>query len=793
MSLKKIDFSNGIRSVEIESNFKDVQRQIDSERISVAGAGISYGLECLLDGFDLKVTEGCLISYEGEEVFVNERDMNIELPILVERTDTVLKVDANNRVYLSEIPYALTRKTTAENVDIKDCGVTISITGMTGDIAKLPIKSISENIVTLAVNNGTSLEGRTVNAVYYCTKKRRDVIYVDNEYKIRKLTGTTSSSPAVIDMDRGDYIYKIGYIEVNGHDLDKEGRKIATCKFVKEYKSIRNVYTDKSNRLYLCGTPFDSIKVIHMLEPKDPTEGTMWYDESTNKLKIWRHTDKYQFVDSVIHISSDPNHPQRFKTVVPYIYGGNQISVYINNKKISPVDFEEASDLLESEKKPGAMSNEFRIKTKLVKDDKITYKIDRYDGYAEWVSINDSSYVVAQERYIWTPEEISYIKEAKEGDGQYFFFHATDMRNMMFVPNKNCLELIIDQAVLNSDQFEEVTLHDAIASDLSDEIKKKLIRYYGYDEHLSISTIHEEYENIGIGFKLNAKLDKGVYMEAIVTQRINANPLTKRFQRSATFSDESTTIYRSYRKLENGDTKTIHPVFTTNIKYRYKEYQLEVYLNGSKLSKDIHYIEGKEGESYLQGTQLNSFTLLPASGIQDNDMVSYRIETTIYSYDHVEGLLAKFDGAITDMQQSVQETVELVDTLKGDVENYTEEVRGHIDTLINIEESLDNRYMKRDQTIDSKNLDSSIYEGTANGIINQVYTISQTNQRIDVTSIFSDKDYVLISNVTTGNTLVRDIDFNIRKDGNTYVLNILTATVLPNHQIYISGIKFNRA
>ena len=45
---------------------------------------------------------------------------------------------------------------------------------------------------------------------------------------------------------------------------------------------------------------------------------------------------------------------------------------------------------------------------------------------------------------------------------------------MLFTPGKNSLSVMIDQIPLHSDQFVEITANDAIASENSEEIKRKL-------------------------------------------------------------------------------------------------------------------------------------------------------------------------------------------------------------------------------------------------------------------------------------------------------------------------------
>ena len=792
-NLEIIDFSQGIRQNEIEHNFTALQEQINDERASVGGPGISYGLDCNIKDFKLTIAEGCLIDKNGEQVYIDELTLDIEKPILLEKIERKLTVDANNRVFLYERPYASNRITTADNVPVKETGITVTISGMIGDTAKLNIVSVDGNALNIATINGTSLEHTPVDVTYYYTYKRRDVIYIDKEFKIKYRKGITSPSPSIPRLDENEYIYILGYIEVDSNEVSEEDQKeYAKAKFIKEFKSIRNVYTDEENRLYLCGTPFDSIKVIHLVEPKNPTEDTFWYDASVNKLKIWRYTDKYTFVDSITYESINPENPQRFKTNIRYLYGRRQISIYVNNIKLNQDDFEEGSDLIESQKQEDKIwSSEFRIIKKLKRYDVVTYRIDRYDGYAEWVAINDSSYVSAQERFIWTPEYLDYLQDNCDHDYQYFFFDAIKHRNMLYVPNRNCLEIMIDQVPLHSDQFDEITMYDAIASENATKIRSKLIKYYNYNDNMDVNHIHEEYENIGVGFKLDAAMKKRSYVEAIVTQRVNANPLTKRFQRSATFITEGSVIYTQYTNGENG-TELNPPEFKTSIPFRYKEHQLEVFLNGRKLENGKDFVELPHGDS-IQGAQIDSFRILDTVNIKDQDNVIYKISTNVFSYDHLEGLLSGFEVRIADTEKKVNDYIEKFNTLQENVDNYTSEIRGHIDTLTNIENTLDNKYMFKSAKIGKDNIVSSIYEGTANGLINEVFTESEMNQRFDVTNHCSTKDFVILTNLSSNKILCRGVDYNLVEEGGSTFLQMVSVNFVPNQRLYLTGIRFNRA
>jgi hypothetical protein len=281
--LKLIDFSNGIKQTEIQHNFNVVQSEINKERRAVGGPGISYGFDLSLNGFTLSIAEGCLIANDGSEVYIDPITMSIDKPILIEKNELDLSIDEYNRIKLLEKPYALTRNTTSDNVDLINSGVTV-LSAEDNNI-KLSIANIKDNYITL--NPITGLSDMAFDVFYNITYKRRDVIFIDTNYKLQYRQGITSPSPSVPEVKDDEYLYMLGYLEIDGFGVDVKGLEIATVKFVKDFTSVRNVYTDNNNKLYLCGTAFDSFKTIHTTEPTDPEEYELWYDSFSNELKVW--------------------------------------------------------------------------------------------------------------------------------------------------------------------------------------------------------------------------------------------------------------------------------------------------------------------------------------------------------------------------------------------------------------------------------------------------------------------------------------------------------------------------
>ena len=786
--LKKIDFSKGILSTEVQHNFDVLQRQINAERLSVGGTGISYGFDFILNGFNLKITEGMLIANDGSEVFIDEINMDIDRPILIERKENLLTIDEFNRIKLSEKPYSLNRNTTADNNDISESGIKVVLSS--NNEIELSIANIDNNYVTL--NQFSNIAEEKVDVIYNVSYKRRDIIFIDKNYKIQYRQGITSTSPSVPYVGEDEYVYMLGYLEIDAHTLMFDNHEYATVKFIKDFRSVRNVYNDKNNRLYLCGIPFDSLKTIHMTEPKDPEEFTLWYDSFSNELKVWRHTDISVFADTIVFTSSNPNHPQIFDTNVKYKYGQNQLKVYLNDELLTnEVDYEEACDLTDLQKENlSSWTKQFKIIRKLKKYDVITYRITRYDGYVEWVAVNNKSFIPIQERFIWTPEYQNHLTADCEFDKQFFFFDAEINRNMLFTPEKNALEIFIDQVPLHDDQFQELTINDAIASDDAGYMRRKMTEFYNYKNDFDAYKAAADYENIGIGFKLLQPLDKRTcYIEARVTHRVNSNPIAQRFQRTATFVEDNTIIYQKYTMTKENGVIENEPIFECSVPFRYKENQLEVYLNGERLSKDIDFIE-LATELDEKGCNLFKFKILRP--LKDKDKIAYKITSTVFSYDNVQVLLSGFQNQLDDIKQQTNKAIENVNNMQNNVINYTDEIRSHIERLINIETSLDSKYLPMDAKIDKDNLNDRIFKGVAKNNINKIYEITEPNQKWDITDICYPDDFVLIFDINNNNILIRDIDYTIYTENDFSFLKILTEKVSVGNSICITGIRFNR-
>lgn len=641
--LEFVDFSKGIRSEEIQHNFNVLDEALKRERLSIAGFGIANGLDSSINDFTYNLSKGSIIDYNGKEIFFKEQSINIEYPKLIRIVNEDAEI-INGVIKLKHIPYAT--KTTAEYASPNEYQITIL--SKSDDAKVIPIQSIKDNEVLVSnmyVNSQVSVS-------YNTTEHRKDLVYIDKNSEIKISVGSTSSSTSIERPEDVAYDLSIIYIDPF---YKENGQTVAKAFIFADIKKLRTIYTDSNNNLYLNGTSFDSLKIIHMTEPVEPSENSLWYDFYSNKLKVW-------------------------KTI---------------------------------------------------------------NGISDWFNVNDTSIIPVLENKIWLPEE-------NPKDLQTFLFDEREI-NLHFHPGKNEIQVIIDNSVLMSDQFEEIISLDK----------------------------NEEYENIGIGFKLNKPLDKGAYVEVRITHRVNENP-RKKFQRSATFiCEEELTFSNQLNPTQQ---------FETKYSYRYKESQLEVFLDGSKLVPNKDFIEGSDlkDEDKITGKKSYQFTILKP--LINQSSIVYKINYNTFSYDHLSDL---FDN-VHNLKQYIESQNSEIENFKNLVNEEIDNMKTSVSNLGQLAEKVE-MSVKKGDIIPAADIDESISKNIYKGLINQ--TIHVINSQIYVDNI-NKKDFITLCNLNNMKILRRDIDVLIHEDvfNNKILFNfgpaINSNLLTVGDYVYITGINF---
>lgn len=840
--LKLIDFSDGIRSEEIQHNFKALEDQINRERKNVGGSGIASGLELEIlvneKDFAVKVSEASIIAFDGSEIHIEEQKIDIEPPKL-SREIEYLNANYNNQVTLKHIPYSLNRRVPVEysnSLTPASTGVDVRYQNSQNEDDFIRIRNINGKTLTLS-----GATRRDVTVSYNYSAKRIDTLYLDDKFELKVISGITSSAPSVVLPN--NFKYLIAFIEVDAMYVDEHNKMYANISIREDLRKIRNLYTDKDGMLWICGIPFDDLQIIHMIEPKNPKVNTMWYDSYTNQLKVWKSTDKLVYMNEFVvttDYETNPDIKKDYYTDIYFYVGKEQLSVYVNDIKLDDSQFDELHNGLPIDKQDiqkQIMSKYFRIYAPLKIGDKVTYKIENFDMHYMWVPVNHSSFVNAKETKLFGPtdeyENKNYFATeaalalGKDANNyplkyQYFLFDREKDLNMLFTPNKKELELMINQTPLHIDQFDEITVNDLYDSTLPMSVIDAAHEHFNWDL-ASIEKYNGDFDNIGIGFKLKDPLDVALghevngaidlFVEASVQRRVNDGPLKRKLQRTASFVNEKTIIIND----TTNSVFSVEPGF-----YRYNENQLEVFFNGAKLLNKIDFKEAPElsdepmkdpetgnichPAERTTGAVTRQFELLNKT-LNVGDRVTYRITTNIYSYDHINDLIDELDY---DAKTAVEKVDSLYDKTVGiqqSMEKTVTDMETELEEIRKVAEDLDGKYLTRESIINESQLPAKIISNSVQSLshISSAIQFKSGTLNYDVKAFLRQEDFVVVIRRDSLNgydkMLIRDIDYSIYNlDGQqgyettTFSLTSDAAALMNNGDTLIfTGVKFGKA
>jgi hypothetical protein len=305
-----------------------------------------------------------------------------------------------------------------------------------------------------------------------------------------------------------------------------------------------------------------------------------------------------------------------------------------------------------------------------------------------------------------------------------------------------------------------------------------------------INSYNEEFDNIGIGFKLIEPLDSGLhadtdkyddegydnykfkdgsndlFVEAIVERRICCSPIKRKLQRTATFVKENMIIVDE--ELINNEKPEFNNIIflPEGLYYRYNEDQLEVFVNGTKLNKpflfekepelieqygyylrpiikgemtpegeptqegvndiivrpiEIDIIEADELEEYESKANYSDYTgdqgyyerkraavctmFKINRSLKVGDVITYRISTNIYSYDHINNLLDDLEARLETGSESVLNAYLGIKEFNDAIEARVQEVEDRVIELNNnIGQDKDESYFDPYGVLDMNNM-----------------------------------------------------------------------------------------
>ena len=332
----------------------------------------------------------------------------------------------------------------------------------------------------------------------------------------------------------------------------------------------------------------------------------------------------------------------------------------------------------------------------------------------EWVIMNDFTVSRVRSLKMWAEKD-------NPSDLQTFLFDDSEL-NLRFVPDQHNLEIVIDQQILMEDQYTEVVLPGT-----------------------------KPYLSSGIGFKLNEPLDRATVVQCIVNHNVQNAPLQNVFQRAAIFIDENYSIYSS----------SINPgkIFRTSLSYVTNENQLEVFVNGVRLNKDIDFTEIKDDGITPASSGVNSVTQFfkVISPLKNGDKITYKISRYVWSYDQLNKMVENIEKTANLAKATADNNTLQISNINTNVANYVTNLQNQINTITKKLSTLSSYRLKSDK-INLSDIDSKVRDKLLNNFetlsFNAGLPSTSNDSKInDVTS----NDIIFVSYLNN-NTCVKLID-----------------------------------
>ena len=359
-----------------------------------------------------------------------------------------------------------------------------------------------------------------------------------------------------------------------------------------------------------------------------------------------------------------------------------------------------------------------------------------------WVPMNDHSEIMVREHKIWTPED-------SPKDLQTFRFTDEEV-NLFYVPNTNALSIIIDNAPLMQDQFEEIVIDQP-----------------------------RDYLSTGRGFRLKNPLERPTYVELIVNHVVQQRPVRETFQRSAVFASEN------HEYMTESNTKQ---VFQTDVPYVIGEDQLEVFLDGARLIHGVDFKELNKNQDEVSAKDKDTMTtwFKVTKKLKPQQIVNYKITKHIWSYDQLNTLLTETENASKEavnqcaaLRADLTNTNGSIRTRFNDVQTSVDAINGKLDVL--------NQFIKKTDKIDRANLPADIIQKLFGHAINLTVPAEAMTTIENVTL----NDFLQVYYVSddTNRILVKDKEYILQEDGPNLKLSLSDALISSVASLYVTGIK----
>ena len=368
------------------------------------------------------------------------------------------------------------------------------------------------------------------------------------------------------------------------------------------------------------------------------------------------------------------------------------------------------------------------------------------DGVYGWVIMNDNATIEERQTKIFYPGTPDYPT-----DNRCFRFRDDEV-NLHYVPGRRALEIIIDNTPVMSDQ---------------------------YSEFISNTTMDKKYTALGRGFDLKAPLDRETPVEVVVHHTVKAKPVRETFQRAAIFIVEGYDYY-----AVSNTTK----VFETMSEYVLGDDQLEVFLDGKRLTKGVDFVEMKNATVEATPTDRNSMSkyFKLKTAVTAGQLVTHKISKHVWSFDQLNQMVKDIEAKA---DQALVETAQLRTSVKNLNDNLGAQVTNLNNRISQIETKYGDpmNYVKKTDTIKFERIPAEVKDKLVSGTISM--TSSAKTPIVITDAKLSDFFVINYVSATMNRALIKDTEYTPVQVGNNVRIDLKPALMVTGANVHIVGMK----
>ena len=374
----------------------------------------------------------------------------------------------------------------------------------------------------------------------------------------------------------------------------------------------------------------------------------------------------------------------------------------------------------------------------------------KINGVYGWVNVNDHSTIMVRDNYMFSPGNENYPEDNKT------FYFPEDRMDLSYVPGQNSLDIIIDNAPLMRDQFEEITRPDPSGKDYLAE---------------------------GIGFKLVEPLDRATHVDVIVNHQVKSRPVNETFQRAAIFVNENHMIYSA---------DNINKIFETDEEYTIGEDQLEVYVDGLRLVKNVDFVEMSDETTDATAVDRKNKNVMSKyfriiMSLNEGETVAYKISKHVWNYDQLSLIMRETWEDIARVDEAEKILEERQTNFESNMSTELESLSRKID---NVENNIPDKTKFRAKT-DKINYDDLDETVTSKFISDTNINFTMPTTDLHTLTDCKETDFIQIYLVSPSlnRMLMRDIDYSLETAANGLEIELIPSLKSASASLYVSGIK----